>query len=95
LYEQVDVNRDGKNNCIDAAVTFYKYYGDKSRVQIVHNNNPNTGMNHLFNRIWVDGRWVYVEPQTVYGKGMKAEWGSQYDPAYNMEETGYWSQWAK
>jgi hypothetical protein len=99
LYRQVDVNGDGLNNCIDAAVTFYKYYGDKSKVQIVHNTNPNTGLNHLFNRIWVDGRWVDVEPQTLSGGGMRVEWienGVQrYDPAYNRDETDYWSRFVR
>jgi hypothetical protein len=95
LYTQQDTNRDGLNNCIDAATLYYKHHPNKAHVKIVRNNNPVTGMNHLFNLVWADGRWIEVEPQTLYGGGMKAEWGSKYDPAYNKDETDYWSRFAR
>jgi len=64
--QKVDVNSDGKTNCIDAAVTFYKYYPDKSKVCIMINNNPKTGLNHLFNCVFTDGVWKAIEPQAYY-----------------------------
>ena len=66
LRQKVDVDRDGKTNCIDAAVTFYKYYPDKSKVCIEINFNPKTGMNHLFNCVFTDGVWKAIEPQSYF-----------------------------
>jgi hypothetical protein len=98
-YERLDRSKDGKNNCQDAAILFYEKYSNKAHVRIIHNNNPNTGMNHLFNLAWVDEKWIEVESQTLYGGGMRVEWienGVQkYNPAYNTDETDYWKQFAK
>ena len=99
LRQKIDVNGDGKSNCIDAAVTFYKYYPDKSKVCIEINVNPDTGMNHLFNCVFTDGVWKAIEPQT-YFSGQKnyymwAVWGNQYNNKYNRDETEKWQIYAR
>jgi hypothetical protein len=94
-----DVNKDGLYNCIDAAVLFYKYYPDKSKVCIEINVNPSTGMNHLFNCVFTDGVWKAIEPQAYYKNHsnylMWAIWGNQYNNKYNRDETEYWKRFAK
>ena len=99
LNQKTDVNRDGKINCIDAAVTFYKYYPDKNKVCIEINVNPKTGMNHLFNCVYTDGVWKAIEPQTYFSNNknylMRAAWGSQYDNKYNKDETEKWKVYVK
>ena len=99
LQQKIDVNGDRKTNCIDAAVTFYKYYPDKNKVCIEVNVNPNTGMNHLFNCVFTDGVWKAIEPQAYYKNRsnylMWAVWGSQYDNKYNRDETEKWKVYAK
>jgi len=87
----VDVNRDGKVDCIDYSVAFYKLYGDNA--QIIHNKNPRSGMNHLFIRIW-DGNGVLdIEPQgTPDLYMMSLIWGTRYDPYYNNNVTSSWGQ---
>jgi len=90
-WKKTDVNRDGKNNCIDAAVLFYQYYPDKSKVCIEINVNPKTGLNHLFNCVFTEGVWKAIEPQTYAinhpNYMMWAVWGSQYDNRYNRDVT--------
>jgi len=99
MRRQVDVNNDGLNNCIDAAVLFYQYYPDKSKVCIERNYNPATGMNHLFNCVLVDGVWRAIEPQMVWrghtSYWMKDIWGAQYDNQLNVDETEDWKVFAK
>jgi len=88
---KIDVNNDGKHNCIDAAVLFYQYYPDKSKVCIEYNRNPNTGMNHLFNCVYTDGVWKAIEPQAYASNHsnylMRAVWGNQYEASYNRDIT--------
>ena len=90
-WKKIDVNRDGLNNCIDAAVLFYQYYPDKNKVCISVNVNPKTGMNHLFNCVFTDGVWKAIEPQTYAINHsnylMWAVWGSRYDNSYNRDVT--------
>jgi len=91
LNRKVDVNKDGLINCIDAAVLFYQYYPEKSKVAITWNYHPEVGMNHLFNTVLVDGVWRGIEPQAGY-KGlhtiwMKEVWGKKYDINYNTPAT--------
>jgi len=99
LRQKVDVNRDGKTNCIDAAVTFYKYYPDKSKVCIMINRNPSTGMNHLFNCVFTEGVWKAIEPQAYFSNHsnylMWAVWGNKYDKSYNRDETEKWKVYAR
>jgi len=72
-------------------VLFYQYYPDKSKVCIEANNNPKTGMNHLFNCVFTDGVWKAIEPQSYASKKpsylMGAVWGEQYDNSYNRDVT--------
>jgi hypothetical protein len=98
-WEKTDVNRDGEYNCIDAAVLFYKYYPDKSKVCIEVNRNPNTDMNHLFNCVFTDGVWKAIEPQAYYANKtnyfMWAVWGSKYDNKYNRDVTETYKKYAR
>jgi hypothetical protein len=97
--EKTDVNKDGLYNCIDAAVLFYKYYPDKSKVCIEVNKNPKTGMHHLFNCVFTDGVWKAIEPQAYYQNHsnyfMWAVWGSQYDNKYNRDVTETYKNYAR
>jgi len=90
-WNKIDVNKDGKHNCIDAAVLFYQYYPDKSKVCIELNKNPDTGMNHLFNCVFTDGVWKAIEPQAYASNKpsylMGAIWGKNYDASYNRDVT--------
>ena len=99
LDRKVDVNKDGKTNCIDAAVLFYQYYPDKSKVCIEGNKNPATGMNHLFNCEFTGGVWKAVEPQAYVGGvhpyWMWQEWGSQYDNTFNKDMTQAYIKYVK
>jgi hypothetical protein len=98
-WKKTDVNKDGLYNCIDAAVLFYKHYPDKSKVCIEINNNPKTGMNHLFNCVFTDGVWKAIEPQAYYNNNknyyMWAVWGNHYDNTYNRDETERWKVYAR
>jgi len=91
LRSGIDVNSDGMTNCIDAAVLFYQYYPDKDRVCIELNVNPTTGMNHLFNCVYMGGNWIAIEPQARwYGNApyrMQEHWGSVYDRSLNKDVT--------
>jgi hypothetical protein len=98
-WKKTDVNGDGLHNCIDAAVLFYKYYPDKSKVCIEVNVNPRTGMNHLFNCVFTDGVWKAIESQAFANNYsnylMWAVWGNRYDKKYNRDETEKWKIYAK
>ena len=98
-WKKTDVNRDGKNNCIDAAVLFYKYYPDKNKVCIELNYNPNTGLNHLFNCVFTNGVWKAIEPQAYYNNHtnylMGPVWGNEYDKKYNKDVTEEYKKYAR
>ena len=89
VHENVfDINDDGLVNCIDYAILFCIGY---PKSHIILNNNPRTGMNHLFNSINVNGTIMYIEPQrNSKGPLMVNVWGSQYNPAYNEVQTHYY-----
>jgi len=97
---KMDVNKDGKINCIDAAVLFYQHFPDKTRVAIIRNYNPGKNFNHLFNTVkFEDGLWYTVEPQTFW-MGLSIYtminvWGTQYDSKFNTDETARWSAFVK
>ena len=98
-WKKTDVNRDGKRNCIDAAVLFYQYYPDKSKVCIEANSNPKTEMHHLFNCVFTDGVWKAIEPQ-AYAMNrsnyfMWAAWGNRYDNSYNRDVTSEYLRYVK
>ena len=83
-----DVNGDGLMNCIDCAVVFYRAWPDKSTVRIIH-NRP---LNHLFNSVYINGRWITVEPQRR--DGSMAGW-TNYDPRWDVNETDKWKVYAQ
>ena len=91
LNNHIDVNEDRLINCIDAAVLFYQYFPDKSRVTISINKNDTTKMHHLFNVVQIDGVWRAIEPQTVWANKtsfwMRDVWGQQYDSSLNRDVT--------
>jgi len=98
-WNSTDVNRDGLYNCIDAAVLFYQHYPDRSKVTIIINVNSNTGMNHLFNAVLINGSWIAIEPQayaTNYSSyWMKDVWGNKYDNTYNRVALNRYSGYAR
>ena len=98
-WKSTDVNRDGLYNCIDAAVLFYKHYPDRSRVAIILNYNPKTDMNHLFNAVLINGKWIAIEPQAYAINHrtywMKDVWGYRYDNTYNSVATQEYSRYAR
>jgi hypothetical protein len=98
MNNKVDVNKDGKTNCVDAAVTFYKYFPDKSIVCIEGSDD----LRHLFNCVKVDGVWRAVEPQAYLPPSwgydqwwMRTVWGSRYDASQNIDETEKYKRYAK
>ena len=101
-WKSSDVNKDGLYNCIDAAVLFYKYYPDKSKVAILVNKNPSTDMHHLFNAVLINRSWRAVEPQAYY-LGWKAHntyfmrdiWGSKYDASLNKDAWNDYGRFVK
>ena len=101
LIRKADVNGDGKTNCIDAAVLFYQYFPDKSKVCIEINCNPNVNLNfnHAFNCVKIDGVWKAIEPQAYYSGNkhywMWAVWGNRYDNKYNKDETNHFIQYVR
>jgi|TergutMp193P3_1026864.scaffolds.fasta_scaffold45274_3 hypothetical protein len=100
MNRNIDVNGDGLNNCIDAAVTFYKYFPKKQYVSITQNYNAVTGFNHLFNCVYIDGVWKAVEPQSRYINHnrqiyMKQYWGDEYDNTKNMDKTQQYAVYAR
>ena len=99
INKKVDVNKDGKTNCIDAAVLFYKYYPDKEKVCIEINQNNATGFNHLFNCVLVNGVWRAIEPQAAFGGHseyyMRDVWVSKYDSSMNRDVTSEYIRYVK
>ena len=99
MTKKTDVNKDGKVNCIDAALLFYKYYPYKDRVTIEYNYNPSKDFNHMFNAILIGGNWIAVEPQAkfcgydVYR--MKPIWGNQYEWTLNRDVTKEWLEYVR
>ena len=91
MNRKIDVNGDRLTNCIDAAVLFYKYYPDKSKVCIELNRNDATGMHHLFNCVFIGGVWRAIEPQAAYTNQrsyfMRDVWGARYNVSLNRDAT--------
>ena len=98
-WKKTDVNNDSLNNCIDAAVLFYQYYPDKSKVCISVNRNQKADFNHLFNCIYTDGVWKAIEPQSYALNRsnylMWAVWGNRYDNSYNRDVTSEYLRYVK
>ena len=98
LDKNMDMNGNGKSNCEDAAILFYKYYPYKDDVCIMVNNHGT--MNHAFNVIRVNGAWIGVEPQSYHTGwrntySMHDHWGSKYNAVYNVNKTDYYKQFAR
>ena len=98
-WKKIDVNGDRLHNCIDAAVLFYQYYPDKSKVRIILNRNPKADFNHLFNCVFTDGVWKAIEPQ-AYAHNysnylMRPVWGTQYDNTLNRDVTKEYLKYVK
>lgn len=84
-----DLNRDGQVNCIDYSITFRMLYGSNARIMI--NNNPRTGMNHMFIRVHEPYSVIDVEPQgniDMYSMGLV--WGMRYEPHLSIDVTSQW-----
>ena len=99
LRNNVDVNRDGKINCVDAAVLFYQYYPNKNDVRITLNKHPTNGFNHLFNMVRINGVWRGVEPQSVFAGHnsfyMTDAWPQKYDHQFNQDATSKYSVYSR
>ena len=95
----VDVNGDGLVNCIDAAVLFYQHFPNKSLVSITLNNNPATGMNHLFNLVNINGTWRAIEPQAYVINArcyyMITIWQEEYDHWLNRNVTNHYRRYVR
>ena len=79
-----DQNGDGKINCQDYAELFYKYAKNEGyQVRYVTNSR----LNHAFNAVVINGRWVTIEPQAAEGglnksPAMTTRWPN-YNSAYD------------
>ena len=100
IRQKEDVNGDKLVNCIDAALVFYREYPDESKVQIVQNKRPDGRMNHLFNAVYTNGTWIYIEPQAYFKNWnhyekylMRDIWGRVYDPTFNLDQTDRWKRY--
>jgi len=97
MTKKTDVNKDGKVNCIDAALLFYRYYPDKNKVRVYWNSNEAKDFNHLFNLVLVNGEWMGVEPQAKFcgydSYRMRPIWGDKYDYRLNKDVTDSWLQY--
>jgi hypothetical protein len=88
-----DVDADGVLNCVDFAVTFKKVCPS---ARIIRNENSATGFNHLFNKVWTGSTWVTLEPQgSSYMYNMDIYWGSQYQSAFDVDETEFWERYVR
>jgi hypothetical protein len=86
----VDMNSNGRVDCVDYTLQFYQYYPDRSKVRIMYNHNLKTDWAHLFVR--VDG--IDIEPGAYLRKsntekwfGMQKFWGDVYAPRYDVDMT--------
>ena len=93
----IDYDRNGEINCVDKAVAF-KLIWDKTYrwhpCQLIRNSNLDANYHHLFVRVFILGRWYYLEPNYKPNRDsylMEDVWGDRYNPAYNYYgETSYW-----
>lgn len=99
MIKQADVNNDGLSNCIDAAILFYQYFPDKSKVCILVNKNEAQHFHHMFNAVLIDGVWRAIEPQAYWKNHvdyfMRAVWGNQYDHTLNRDVTAEFSKFVR
>jgi len=84
-----DQNGDGKINCTDYAILFYK---KAKALNIPVRIMSNSKLNHAFNAVQrVNNEWETIEPQAMDNKNgkiiMKNVWGKDYDPSYDTDIT--------
>ncbi|MCL1993510.1 MAG: hypothetical protein FWG66_11255 [Spirochaetes bacterium] len=96
----VDVNNDGRIDCVDAAVLFYQHSRNRDAVRIIRNVNNATGMNHLYTSVLIDGRWTAIEPMARFRNwagiyDMQSIWGRDYDPRFSREDTQVWRRFVR
>jgi hypothetical protein len=98
--KKIDVNSDGKTNCVDAAVLFYQYWPDKEDVCIEVNDK----IMHAFNCVIVNGVWRAIEPQAYRNDRawasqhiyyMRDVWGSEYDSSLNKDGWHLYGKYVK
>ena len=94
-----DYDKNGKINCIDASVSFYKHFPDKTKVRLVSNRNASKDFNHLFVAVLIDEVWRAIEPQAYWKNHkdyfMRDYWGAKYDSSLNEDETALYSRYAR
>jgi hypothetical protein len=80
-----DQTGDGHINCQDYAELFYKYaMGQGYHVRYI----VNSGLNHAFNSVNVNGSWIPIEPQAAENNGLEkspllsSRWPN-YNPYYD------------
>lgn len=94
--EIYDYNSDNQINCIDYACEFKLNWDEmwpEHNCILVRNLNPVTGMNHLFVRVYANGKINDIEPWApdVYDYEMENVWGERYNTRYNYYgETKRW-----
>jgi tetrahydromethanopterin S-methyltransferase subunit B len=89
IYE-VDMTGEGKINCIDYAIQFWNSYPDKSKVQIIWNNNPSTNFNHLFvkvNGLAIEPAAYHLYDTPEHWFSVRKIWKDRYDPAKDVDVT--------
>jgi hypothetical protein len=105
-----DIDKDGRIDCVDAAVLFRQYYGNGQTAKLIwHNNQANGGLNHLYVKV-PDGAggWTAIEPRAydpdINKRTMKYAWGNRYQPEkYDIDVTGHavairngaWDGWVR
>jgi hypothetical protein len=99
MRNNVDVNNDGKTDCIDAAVLFYQWYPNRNEVRIIVNRNRETNMHHLFNSVLIDGAWRTIEPQAAFsGRSsflMEDIWHRDYNPHFDRNATSEYLKYVR
>jgi hypothetical protein len=87
----LDIDNDGRANCVDHVIQFWMYYPNKNVVRIIWNRNSGTGMNHLFVRVnGVDIEAGAFMPGLRHSNseyGIRAFWPTKYAPSFNVDVT--------
>jgi hypothetical protein len=85
----IDVDGDGKANCVDHTIQFYNAYPNKSQVRILWNKNLDKGWNHLF--VSVNGMQIepgaFIITDNPYKKIKMTDIWPTYDDTYNRDIT--------
>jgi hypothetical protein len=91
LIQDVDVNGDGKNNCIDYVIQFWMYYPVKKDVRIIWNKHPSNGLNHLYVEVGTfkveTGAWFWSTNRKHTMWELDEFWAAQYFSTYDKDVT--------